>query len=118
LDVIKKITDKKFYKLSFLEKEEKLNQFLLKNYKIGDSILCFEDRIRHSPDFYRFNTTPKKLKSFSVGKVYKILDLKNETQIKIKSDTNKKIWTTSKRFLGITALRREKLKNIEKYTKK
>ncbi len=57
-----------------------------------------------------------KTKSFTVGSTYKILERKNR-KIKIKGDTGKVIWTSTKRFLDNKAVRILKLKQIDKQFK-
>ena len=117
--MIKKLRSKKFYKKYYNTKKDYLERYLLEYNKceIGDDILCFEDRdLSFDPRFAR-NSYPEKFESFTVGRVYKILD-KRKGKIKIKGDKDKLIWTTPKRFLGKLALRKIKLEKLEKRNKK
>jgi len=116
--MVNKLRSKKFYKKHFFQKELTLERFLLKHNDctIGDTILCFEDRdLSFDPRFAR-NGEAKKLESFTVGKIYKVVD-KKSGKIKIKSDKNKMVWTTVNRFLGQKALRKMKLDELNKISK-
>jgi len=123
--MINKIRKNSFYRLDFDEKQDKLDRYLLnlKDCKIGQTILCFEDR-EITYETYEISSVrltrkePKKLLSFTVGKHYTILDTKRRGEIKIKGDSGRLVWTTRKRFLGQKALRAIKLKELEKLNKK
>lgn len=113
--MINMLRSKKFYNLYFQQKKDKLDRYLLKypNYKIGDDILCFEDRQLNFDIRFANNGKPEKQISFTVGKIYNILDKKNN-KIKIKGDQDKLVWTTTERFLGNKVLRKIKLEKLEK----
>jgi hypothetical protein len=114
--MIKKLRSNKFYNKPFNSKKRKLKRllFLYIDCKINDSILCFEDRdLAFDVRFATKDSTPDKLRSFTVGKVYKIIDKKNN-KIKIKGDRDAMVWTTPNRFLGTIALRIIKLKELNK----
>jgi len=116
--MIKKIKSKKFYNKPFQIKKNKLLRFLLKysECKIGDNILCFEDRDLSFDYRFAKKSQPEKRTSFTVGNVYKILD-KQKNKIKILGDTDKMVWTTTNRFLNKMALRQIKLDNLNKISK-
>ena len=120
--MVNKLRSKKFYKLHFYQKQIELERFLLNhsNCDIGDSLLCFEDRSLSFDPRYTTAGSVEKNQSFTVGKVYKILDKKSKNgdkKIKIMGDKNKLVWTTVKRFLGQKALRKMKLDKLNKISK-
>jgi len=116
--MINKLRSKKFYNLHFYQKQIELDRMLLKHgdCNIGDTILCFDDRdLSFDPRFSK-NGTAEKIQSFTVGKVYKVLD-KKPGKIKIQGDKGTMVWTTVKRFLGNLALRKMKLDELNKKSK-
>lgn len=116
--MINKLRSKKFYNLHFYQKRIELDRMLLTHgdCEIGDTILCFDDRdLTFDPRFAKTGTA-EKIQSFTVGKVYKVLD-KKPGRIKILGDKDHMVWTTVKRFLGNKALRKMKLDELNKISK-
>lgn len=112
--MISKLRSKVFYNSEFWQKKESLERFIAvySDVKVGGSLVCFEDK-QKIPKGWTNKFKPKKLISFTVGKVYKIVD-KRRGKIKIEGDTGAMIWTTTERFLGDKALRAAKLKELNK----
>ena len=119
--MVNKLRSKIFYNLHFYQKQIELERFLLNHSdcEIGDLLLCFEDRSLNFDPRFSPEGHAEKNRSFTVGKVYKILDKKSKTdkKIKIMGDKNKHVWTTTKRFLGQKALRKLKLEELNKISK-
>lgn len=137
---LNEIFSPEFLKKSFPEKRNLLNEFHLKgnvqfddktqdmgykyNFKIGDSVLCFEDKNANDEGsghkwYMSGNDTSQKLKSITSNKFYEVLDMKDDGDllIKIMGDTGRRSWVQANRFLIGSAvtkrLRKEKLDKIE-----
>jgi len=133
-----------FLKKSFPEKRNLLKEFHLKgkmeydatkqgmeydyNFKVGDSVLCFEDKNADDEGsghrwFMSGNDTSQKLKSITANKFYEVIDMKDDDDllIKIMGDTGRRTWVQASRFLIGSAvtkrLRKEKLEKIEQLLK-
>ena len=129
-----------FLKKSFPEKRSLLSEFHLKgkmqhnpatqsmeydyNFKVGDSVLCFEDKNADDEGsghkwFMSGNDTSQKLKSITANNFYEVLEIKNinDLLIKIMGDTGRCSWVQANRFLIGSAvtkrLRQAKLDKIE-----
>jgi len=120
--MVNKLRSKTFYNLHFYQKQIELERFLLNHSdcNVGDSLLCFDDRSLIFDPRFLPKGKAEKIQSFTVGKVYRVLDKKSkrsDKKIKIMGDKNKFVWTTVKRFLGQQALRKMKLDELNKVSK-
>ena len=135
---LNEIFSEKWSKKPFIEKRNLLNEFHLKgkmlfnvntkkfeynyNFKVGDSVLCFEDKNLDDEGsghrwFMSGNDTTIKLKSITINKFYKVLEIKQDTDllIKIMGDTGRQTWVQANRFLiGLSVTKRLRRANLDK----
>lgn len=112
MNILELITSKSFQDIDQFERRKQVKNFILtkKDCKIGTSIICFEKETIYSEKsryFYKKYGKPKC--NVTVGKEYKILDIKSD-KIKIENDKGKKLWFSIDRFLySIKIERKNKL---------